>query len=117
MTYQTNPVDAEGTIRIFAGVDYYTAANNACRFFNTAGTWPDLTGSTCKVYDADTGVDLAGTVTVVVPTGVTQEVKWEIANTLFTAAMKGECRYKLQAALNTTPVKKVILAQGTLIKK
>ncbi len=95
----TSPVATGGRLEIIQGDDYLHADGRALVFTgDTADIWPDLTGATV-VLATDSTVPIAGTGTVVTPTG-TQVVRIEIVSTETAKLEQGTlCNYAVTATL------------------
>lgn len=96
-----SPIDTTGTINILAGDSYKLSDGRQIDFTNTAGTWPDLTGSTISfVATRWTGGSpiLTKACSPVTPTG-SQLVRLEL-NSVDTVLDIGGYNYKLKAVLS-----------------
>lgn len=102
------PVQTQNSVQLVEGDDYYASDNRAVEF--TSSQWPDLTGAGVKIGFAkkDGGVEVIDG-TVVVPSGDTKQVRFELPAAKTSGIKTGS--FEVQAVLSNDHV--ITLLQGT----
>ena len=112
----TSPVALDQNVTLVKGDDYKAADGRALDFINAAGTWPDLTGATINFKAAyqlqPTNSFTEATGSVVVASGVNQQVRIEIDGTDTAGLPAGSYEYDVEATLASGNTVTLVSSEG-----
>lgn len=110
----TTPVSQSGAIELRLGIDDLAADGRALDFTDAANTWPTLTGAT-PTLDIGGTPGLRKTGTVLVATGNSKKVRFELTRTEKAALVVGAVDFDVEATLTSGHIEPLYAGRAAVL--